>query len=507
NDKGQLGRDTTLSYGPVPEAINLGGKKAKALAAGDDFAVAVDEDGTIWTWGSNEYGQLGINDTTTEFSNSPQHLTIEENGTAVKFINVAAGMASVYALTETGSVYSWGYSAAGQLGNGATSTVWVPRTVIKGASASESAVIEDVIRIDAGDQFVIVLKRNNDVFVWGDNTKGSLGNRSDGTQKNVPVQVHNGAYTSTAGDSFIHEVGDVYAGGSSAAVIVNHNEFDTSTTPVSVTSSVNTVYTWGDNANGQLGLSDTLSPASTVTTPAQVTLANVRTMAVGSSHMLAADTNDLVYSWGSNSNGQLGNGKNYSELASVRAPVQVMNGETRDVISTTQFGTPMQAYMLGAGKNYSMAIMETGRGYAWGSNTKGHIGDYSKNDKVYPTQIGKKELDSLLIQQAIVQNNGSYDTIKYATMLPSEIYMSYEDSTKHDILMVDVHQIYSNVDGNFNLFDALGVNNVLQTGVTAANFSLLNPGLFTIDTSLAAYNGNEYVVIRPNTSNLFGTTT
>ncbi|MBQ3463772.1 MAG: hypothetical protein IJH36_11855, partial [Clostridia bacterium] len=73
--------------------------------------------------------------------------------------------------------------------------------------------------------------------------------------------------------------------------------------------------------------------------------------------------------------------------------------------------------------------------------------------------------------------------------------------------MVDVHQIYSNVDGNFNLFDALGVNNVLQTGVTAANFSLLNPGLFTIDTSLAAYNGNEYVVIRPNTSNLFGTTT
>ena len=55
--------------------------------------------------------------------------------------------------------------------------------LLRGASASSSAVLEDVIKVTASDNFAAVLKRNGDIFVWGDNTVGQLGNVSDGTQK------------------------------------------------------------------------------------------------------------------------------------------------------------------------------------------------------------------------------------------------------------------------------------------------------------------------------------
>ncbi len=127
------------------------------IAAGDDFVVALDVDGNIWTWGNNENGQLGRGDIGEAYSATPQMLSVQANSQDVKFINVAAGKDFAFALTTSGSVYSWGTSSRGQLGNGATSNSNVPKSVVKGASASSSAVLEDVIKVTASDNFAAVL--------------------------------------------------------------------------------------------------------------------------------------------------------------------------------------------------------------------------------------------------------------------------------------------------------------------------------------------------------------
>ena len=171
NSIGQLGIDTATTYRPIPQAL-VGIPQMTTIAAGDDFVVALDVDGNIWTWGNNENGQLGRGDIGEAYSATPQMLSVQANSQDVKFINVAAGKDFAFALTTSGSVYSWGTSSRGQLGNGATSNSNVPKSVVKGASASSSAVLEDVIKVTASDNFAAVLKRNGDIFVWGDNTVG-----------------------------------------------------------------------------------------------------------------------------------------------------------------------------------------------------------------------------------------------------------------------------------------------------------------------------------------------
>ena len=77
--------------------------------------------------GNNENGQLGRGDIGEAYSATPQMLSVQANSQDVKFINVAAGKDFAFALTTSGSVYSWGTSSRGQLGNGATSNSNVPQ--------------------------------------------------------------------------------------------------------------------------------------------------------------------------------------------------------------------------------------------------------------------------------------------------------------------------------------------------------------------------------------------
>ena len=271
NSNGQLGIDTTTTYRPIPQVL-IDIPQMTTISAGDDFVVALDVDGNIWTWGNNENGQLGRGDIGEAYSATPQMLNVQANSQNVKFINVVAEKDFAFALTNSGSVYSWGTNFYRQLGNGATSNSNVPKSVVKGASASSSAVLEDVIKVVAGDDFAAVLKRNGDIFVWGDNTVGQLGNVSDGTQKNVPVQVWNGEYVS-GNDTFIHNAVDLDIGGNSAAAIIQETKTVKDEDGNVSNELANVIYTWGSNNNGQLGASKSESFANA---PVKVDLDNVR---------------------------------------------------------------------------------------------------------------------------------------------------------------------------------------------------------------------------------------
>ena len=127
NLDGQLGvNDATRRSTPVTTL--LGGTNWKSIACGDDHAVALKTDGTLWTWGRNTSGQLGINDTT----NRSTPVTTLLGGTNWK--SISGGENHTIALKTDGSLWSWGLNTSGQLGVNNTTTRSTPVTTLLGGN-------------------------------------------------------------------------------------------------------------------------------------------------------------------------------------------------------------------------------------------------------------------------------------------------------------------------------------------------------------------------------------
>jgi alpha-tubulin suppressor-like RCC1 family protein len=89
------------------------------VAAGNAFSVAVKTDGTLWSWGFNNTGQLGLGDTASR--SDPVQV-----GALATWANVACGNAFVLAIKTNGTLWAWGNNITGQLGQGNTTTYSSP---------------------------------------------------------------------------------------------------------------------------------------------------------------------------------------------------------------------------------------------------------------------------------------------------------------------------------------------------------------------------------------------
>lgn len=126
NNCGQLGNGPNNQ--PTPRRITghlvSANKKVVSMSCGQSFSIALTEDGELYSWGYNGNGQLGLGSSSNQ--QSPQRV----NGLQGKFIKkIACGMAHVLALTDTGTLYSWGANSYGQLGIGSTLNIAVPTEV------------------------------------------------------------------------------------------------------------------------------------------------------------------------------------------------------------------------------------------------------------------------------------------------------------------------------------------------------------------------------------------
>jgi hypothetical protein len=133
---GQLGNNsTTNSWVPVAVDVNgvLSGKTITAIAGGGYHTVALASDGSIYTWGNNSSGQLGNNSTT----NSSVPVAVDMSGVLLgkTIIAVAAGGYHSVALASDGSVYTWGYNDYGQLGNNSATNSSVPVQAVNGENS------------------------------------------------------------------------------------------------------------------------------------------------------------------------------------------------------------------------------------------------------------------------------------------------------------------------------------------------------------------------------------
>jgi len=297
------------------------------ISAGNKFSVALLNDGTVWAWGDNTYGQLG-NGTTGAINNS--NVPVPANITGVVF--VAAGGDFVIALRSDGNVWAWGNNSSGQLGNGTTDNNADPAQI----SWSQTATA-----VAAGYDHALAISSYRDVWAWGSNSDGQIGADVDAGQVSYfdrPFPVGNGNVTAiSAGNKFSFAVDG------------------------------SNVWSWGRNLNGQLGQGNTSQYNKPVTIS---NFSNVALVSAGDDHALAVKTDGSVWSWGNNDSGQLGNG---AIDAGRTSPAQV-NG-----ISSIM--------TVSAGVKDSFAMRLNNTVWGWGYNAFGQIGDGTNTDVLAPKLI------------------------------------------------------------------------------------------------------------------------
>ncbi len=223
-----------------------------AIAAGGFHSLALKSDGTVWSWGLDNYGQLGLTVSGTctvggfvySCSTTPVQVT-----TLSVVTSLSGGWQHSLALKSDGTVLAFGYNAFGQLGNGTTTRSTTPVQVsnLSGVKALAQG---------AGPSTSQVLKSDGTVWDWGWGLAGNLGNGQT-QNSSVPIQVSGLSGVTAVAIGAEHGLA-VVAGGN--------------------------VYAWGDNSKGELGNGSTTNSS----TPVQVsTLSGISVVAGGAAYSVA----------------------------------------------------------------------------------------------------------------------------------------------------------------------------------------------------------------------------
>lgn len=356
------------------------------------FSVMLKDDGSVWAWGYNAHGALG--DGTSNNECVPIKVPISD----VK--EISAGIDHVMALKNDGTVWVWGSNLYGQYGNGTISSVPAGQNLSNWYISSlptEVPGLNNVKTISANAYNCFVVKNDGTVWAWGDNRLGDLGDGSTTTHSS-PVQVKG-----------LANIVDV-SGGTHHTLALDNN---------------GNVWAWGYNEDGELGnnageqtdqFGYNYNPE-----PVQVPIDNVASISAGLYVSMALKKDGTLWAWGSNENGELGDGTSTSRSTPARISglnnvIEMCGPDTTSMALTSDsimwtwganrglasantgdtssyrntFYTPTRVEVIDNVKKFAfksqvvLALKNDGTLWAWGDNPYGGlgVGNYN-NDSIW----------------------------------------------------------------------------------------------------------------------------
>lgn len=332
---GQLGTSTPPRVSPLDNSVT-------EVAAGDYTSFAVKNDGSLWVWGSNQYGARGdgsSGDALTVPVQVPLPGRITTPSRHGKHA-VAVGTGIYAAIDTDGQVWTWGVNWNGRLGDGTSNARSTPARVKK--SASPDDYLNGIVSIAAGGGTIAALDADGYIWTWGAGANGALGNGLT-NDSSYPVQVLGAGSNNTANP--LAGITQVACGSSGFCIALAR---------------YGTVFGWGSNTFSQLGVA--AGGALSIATPIGIASGGqIDAIAAGSAFCIAHSQDGNVYGWGYNGRGQLGIGS----TGVAQAPPVVMSAGPDGMNNVDD---------LVAGPNFSVMVRYTDRAlFVSGDNQSGQL--------------------------------------------------------------------------------------------------------------------------------------
>ena len=303
------------------------------------FTCAIKKDGTLWSWGSNSFGELGLGNTTGY--SSPKQV-----GALTSWAVTASGDPAIGAIKTNGTLWTWGRNGYGVLGQGDT---------IYRSSPVQVGLLDTWSKIAAGAATMAAIKTDGTLWTWGRNGVGQLG-LGDTTTRSSPVQV--GILTNWSTISAV-----TYAGSSYQSFIAVKTD--------------GTMWSWGENNGAQLGVGNGSYNSVDRSSPTQIGSATTWGVgSLGNQFGFAIKTTGSLWTWGTAYSGDQAD--NRTLLKGQSGPIQV--GLLNDWWST--------ANRASAGGRTGLAIKSDGAFWNWGKNDVGQLGKNDTANTSSPVQLG-----------------------------------------------------------------------------------------------------------------------
>ena len=301
-----------------------------AVSVGDSHSCGINDQGDTYCWGKGVSGQLGNG------SMADQIAPVPVSG-GLTFRNVSAGGNHTCGVTTDAKAYCWGKGASGQLGDGLEAPQTIPVLVSGGHTFQ---------LVSAGGSHTCGVTAEGNTFCWGKGASGQLGNGSMADQITLLFIVNQIGRTLYIG-----------AGGSHTCRVAD----------------TGIAYCWGAGASGQLGNDERFNssiPVSVFGQPFSTSPAPLGPITAGEEHTCVIKLDGIVFCWGKNEFGQLGNG---SAVDSLDDPNEVSGGITFQLVS--------------AGGSHTCGVTTEGKAYCWGKGASGQLGDGLEAPQTIPVLV------------------------------------------------------------------------------------------------------------------------
>jgi alpha-tubulin suppressor-like RCC1 family protein len=354
NGNGQIGNGQTGTAGcgssghkckDTPTATNDLGSDVISLAFGHQHACGLLDTGVMKCWGRNNNGQLG---TSGGDKDTPQTINLGYGRTAT---SIYAGGHSTCAILDDASVKCWGENDKGQLGIGSSSLSTSTPTTISSLGTGRTAV-----SLATAFNAVCALLDDGSVKCWGDDSEGQLGNGVSTSNLNSPP------------------ASAINLGTGRTAKAITGGEFH-----FCAILDDDSIKCWGEGDDGKLGTGSTGNKNTPTSTSGSFASGRYAVaIDAGYDHTCAILDNGQLTCWGSDADGQLGNGATTGTKSSLQS-------------STVSLGTGRTAISLSAGGEHTCAQLDNGQLKCWGNRADGQVGDNGNfnnpSDRTSPSSV------------------------------------------------------------------------------------------------------------------------